>query len=68
MNVPPSKSPSCFAPIMVFGEGRLQWYACAKCKKPHDPDPKLFCSWCGQYGDHASANCEKLKGKIANAR
>ena len=39
-----------------------------KLKKPADPKPIHFCSWCGEYGDHASANCEKLKGKIANAR
>ena len=27
---------------------------------------KHLCSYCGD-GDHASANCDKLKGKIANA-
>jgi len=60
MNVPP--------PFHPDGQGLEQWYAYMKLKKPADPKPIHFCSWCGEYGDHASANCEKLKGKIANAR
>lgn len=36
--------------------------------KPSDKRTNIFCAYCGEYGDHASANCDKLKGKIANAR
>jgi len=67
INVQPPISACCFAPLTVEGKGATHWYACSKCKQPADPTPQYFCSWCGQYGDHASANCEKLKGKIANA-